>query len=78
MTREKFILGGRLIFGPDASSLIITMALIIVPVIIFCIFVAWHLRHKFNPSMCWCFFSCGSRPWYYPTYVIHAHRKNLL
>ncbi|KAI4339688.1 hypothetical protein MLD38_024601 [Melastoma candidum] len=45
---NRFVLGGRLIFGPDAKSLIITLALIVVPVVIFCVFVAWHLRHEFG------------------------------
>ncbi|XAR48647.1 Protein S-acyltransferase [Bertholletia excelsa] len=45
---NKFFLGGRLIFGPDARSLLVTLLLILVPVVIFCIFVAWHLRHKFS------------------------------
>ncbi|KAA3473526.1 protein S-acyltransferase 8-like isoform X1 [Gossypium australe] len=40
---EKFIFRGRLIFGPDAKSLIITLLLIIVPVIIFCTNVARNL-----------------------------------
>jgi hypothetical protein len=47
---QKFILGGRLIFGPDARSLIVTLLLIIVPVIIFCVFVVRHLRHEFSPD----------------------------
>ncbi|XP_044475858.1 protein S-acyltransferase 8-like [Mangifera indica] len=46
---NKFILGGRLIFGPDAKSLLVTLLLIIVPVVIFCVFVAGHLRHEFSP-----------------------------
>ncbi|XP_047342345.1 protein S-acyltransferase 8-like [Impatiens glandulifera] len=46
---NKFFLGGRLIFGPDARSLVVTISLIIVPVIIFCVFVARHLRHEFAP-----------------------------
>ncbi|PSS19514.1 Protein S-acyltransferase [Actinidia chinensis var. chinensis] len=46
---NKFFLGGRLIFGPDARSMIVTLLLIIVPVVIFCVFVAWHLRHEFSP-----------------------------
>ncbi|MFQ6666660.1 hypothetical protein Gotur_032935 [Gossypium turneri] len=46
---QKFFLGGRLIFGPDARSLPVTLLLISVPSIIFCIFVARHLRHRFSP-----------------------------
>lgn len=38
-----------MIFGPDARSLIVTLLLIIVPVTIFCVFVARHLRHEFSP-----------------------------
>jgi palmitoyltransferase ZDHHC9/14/18 len=44
---NKFFLGGRLIFGPDARSLLGTLILIILPVIVFCICVGRHLRHKF-------------------------------
>ncbi|CAN0928381.1 Protein S-acyltransferase 8 [Linum grandiflorum] len=46
---NKFIFGGRFIFGPDARSLVVTLSLIIVPVVIFCVFVARHLRHEFSP-----------------------------
>ncbi|RZB44312.1 Protein S-acyltransferase 8 isoform B [Glycine soja] len=45
---QKFICGGRLVFGPDARSLFVTLLLIIVPVIIFCICVARHLRHELS------------------------------
>ncbi|KAK9272688.1 hypothetical protein L1049_003065 [Liquidambar formosana] len=44
---NKFIFNGRLIFGPDARSLIVTLLLIIVPVVIFCTLVARNLLHKF-------------------------------
>jgi len=37
-----------LVFGPDARSLFVTLLLIIVPVIIFCVCVARHLRHEFS------------------------------
>ncbi|EFJ11867.1 hypothetical protein SELMODRAFT_13217, partial [Selaginella moellendorffii] len=45
---NKFFLGGRLIFGPDVRSLLVTLFLIIVPVVIFCVFVASRLRDKFS------------------------------
>ncbi|CAN4075692.1 unnamed protein product [Withania somnifera] len=40
---NKFLFGGRLIFGPDANSLIITFMVILVPVVVFCVFVARNL-----------------------------------
>ncbi|XP_042036876.1 protein S-acyltransferase 8-like [Salvia splendens] len=43
-----FFLNGRLIFGPDARSLLVTLLLLIAPVVIFCVFVARHLRHHFS------------------------------
>ena len=39
---QTFLLCGRLIFGPDARSLFVTITLILVPAIIFCVFVARH------------------------------------
>ncbi|CAH8388511.1 unnamed protein product [Eruca vesicaria subsp. sativa] len=47
---NKFLFGGRLIFGPDAWSLPFTLLLIITPVTLFSVFVATHLRHKFFPN----------------------------
>ncbi|OMO55900.1 Zinc finger, DHHC-type, palmitoyltransferase [Corchorus capsularis] len=44
--KNIFIFKGRLIFGPDAKSLIITVLLIIVPVIIFCTNVARNLINE--------------------------------
>ncbi|KAG9140229.1 hypothetical protein Leryth_014684 [Lithospermum erythrorhizon] len=46
--KNIFFLGGRIIFGPDARSLLVTLLLLITPVVIFCIFVARHLRHRFS------------------------------
>eukprot|EP01018_Ginkgo_biloba_P017836 Gb_02133 [translate_table: standard] len=46
-SNNKFFLGGRLIFGPDVRWLVLTVFLIIVPVAIFCAFVAKRLLHEF-------------------------------
>lgn len=45
---QKFLFDGRLIFGPDAKSLIVTFTLILVPVVTFCVFVARNLVHEFS------------------------------
>lgn len=45
---NKFFLCGRLIFGPDVRSLVVTVFLIVVPVVVFCEFVARHLLHRFS------------------------------
>ncbi|KAL9264402.1 S-acyltransferase 8-like protein [Drosera capensis] len=42
-----FVFGGRLIFGPDVKSLIVTILLILAPSVVFCILVARHLLHRF-------------------------------
>ncbi|XP_074295504.1 protein S-acyltransferase 8-like [Silene latifolia] len=42
-----FLCNGRLVFGPDARSLIVSVLLILVPSVIFCNFVALNLLHKF-------------------------------
>ncbi|CAI9266546.1 unnamed protein product [Lactuca saligna] len=45
--RNKFLLGGRLIFGPDARSILVSASMIMVPVVIFCNFIGRHLLHEF-------------------------------
>jgi hypothetical protein len=46
---QRFALRGRLIFGPDARSLYLTIGLIVVPVILFCSLVSQSLV-KFFPD----------------------------
>lgn len=43
---QIFLCGGRLIFGPDAASLLLTMFLIVSPAIIFC----YQMKPKFYNS----------------------------
>ncbi|VFQ68864.1 unnamed protein product [Cuscuta campestris] len=43
---NKFICGGRLIFGPDFRSISFTLFLILVPVLSFCVFVSQSLVNK--------------------------------
>ncbi|CAN8272911.1 unnamed protein product [Cochlearia groenlandica] len=45
-----FCLQGRFIFGPDVRSLGLTISLIVIPVTIFCIFVASKLMQDFSDS----------------------------
>lgn len=47
---NKFLLQGRVIFGPDVRSLFLTIFLIIAPVAVFCIFVARKLMDDFPHS----------------------------
>ncbi|RAL51601.1 hypothetical protein DM860_011103 [Cuscuta australis] len=42
---NKFLLNGRLVFGPDAKALIVTVMLIVLPVGVFCAFVAREFQH---------------------------------
>ncbi|RWR73161.1 zinc finger protein [Cinnamomum micranthum f. kanehirae] len=45
---NRFFLGGRLIFGPDARSLAFTVSLIVIPVILFAVFVSPRLVNEFQ------------------------------
>ncbi|OVA09721.1 zinc finger protein [Macleaya cordata] len=50
--RNKFFLGGRLVFGPDVRSLVLTICLIVIPVILFCAFVSHRLINEFQHHLC--------------------------
>ncbi|XP_072971267.1 probable protein S-acyltransferase 7 isoform X2 [Typha angustifolia] len=43
-----FFLGGRLFFGPDVRSLVLTIFLIVVPVVLFAVFVSQQLVNEFQ------------------------------
>ncbi|EFJ11550.1 hypothetical protein SELMODRAFT_235280 [Selaginella moellendorffii] len=45
---NKFLFHGRLIFGPDVRSLLVTLFLLIGPAVIFCVFVARDLLDRFS------------------------------
>lgn len=45
--RNKFLCGGRIVFGPDVRSIFLTLSLILVPVILFWVFVAKALIISF-------------------------------
>lgn len=47
---QRFFLCGRLIFGPDVRSLVVTVFLIVVPVAVFCALVAWRWYHHDHKS----------------------------
>ncbi|KAI5079850.1 hypothetical protein GOP47_0005329 [Adiantum capillus-veneris] len=45
---NKFLLGGRLVFGPDVAPLVLTLFLIVAPIVVFCVFVGRPLMEKFS------------------------------
>ncbi|XP_004249100.1 probable protein S-acyltransferase 1 [Solanum lycopersicum] len=61
---NKFLLGGRLIFGPDVSSLFLSTLLIAGPALAFCIKVSCVIRHRIREHK-------DAGPWY-PILVIGA------
>ena len=48
---QRFFLGGRLIFGPDVRSMIITIFLIVIPVLLFAVFVSQKLVNEFTNEL---------------------------
>ncbi|XP_060177651.1 probable protein S-acyltransferase 4 isoform X2 [Lycium barbarum] len=61
---NKFLWGGRLIFGPDVSSLFLSTLLIAGPALAFCIKVSCVIKHRFKEHK-------DAGPWY-PILVIGA------
>lgn len=47
---QVFLLRGRLIFGPDARSILMTVFLIVSPVAVFCGFIARKLIDEYSDS----------------------------
>jgi palmitoyltransferase ZDHHC9/14/18 len=50
-TWQRFLCGGRLIFGPDASSIVLTLALIMTPLALFVGFVSFRLAEVIGPPL---------------------------
>ncbi|XP_073013805.1 probable protein S-acyltransferase 7 [Typha latifolia] len=48
---NRFFLGGRIIFGPDVRSLVLTVCLIVIPLILFGAFVTPKLVHEFQHNL---------------------------
>lgn len=46
--RNRFFLGGRLIFGPDVRSLMLTIVLIVLPAVVFCLYITREILHEFS------------------------------
>ncbi|MCL7023473.1 hypothetical protein MKW94_004594 [Papaver nudicaule] len=49
--KNIFFFGGRLVFGPDIKSLVLTILLIVTPVILFCVCVSQRLIHEFPDGL---------------------------
>ncbi|KAK6120421.1 hypothetical protein DH2020_045835 [Rehmannia glutinosa] len=59
---NRFLLGGRLVFGPDVSSLFLSTFLIAGPAIAFCIKILFTIRHQLRENK-------NAVPWY-PVLVV--------